>query len=163
MPQEKSNTPQIIPNLWFDGNALEAASFYVSVFNNGRITNTTYYPLTEAEGLADFQKDFAGKVLTVEFEILGLQFIGINAGPLFRFNESVSFLIPCSNQEEIDYYWERLTADGGEESMCGWLKDKYGLSWQVCPENWEALNKLPGAFKKLMGMKKIIIADFYKD
>lgn len=163
MPQEKSITPQIIPNLWFDGNAMEAASFYVSVFNNGRITNTTYYPLTEAEGLADFQKDFAGKVLTVEFEILGLQFIGINAGPLFRFNESVSFMIPCSNQEEIDYYWERLTADGGEESMCGWLKDKYGLSWQVCPENWEALNKLPGAFNKLMGMKKIIIADFYKD
>jgi len=163
MPLENTNTPQIIPNLWFDGNAMEAASFYVSVFKNGRITNTSYYPLTEAEGLADFQKDFAGKVLTVEFEILGMQFIGINAGPLFRFNESVSFMIPCRNQEEIDYYWERLTADGGEESMCGWLKDKYGLSWQVCPENWETLNKLPGAFRKLMGMKKIIVTDFYKD
>lgn len=163
MPIENSNTPQIIPNLWFDGNAMEAASFYVSVFKNGKIINTSYYPLTEAEGLADFQKDFAGKVLTVEFEILGMQFIGINAGPLFRFNESVSFMIPCRNQEEIDYYWERLTADGGEESMCGWLKDKYGLSWQVCPENWETLNKLPGAFRKLMGMKKIIVTDFYKD
>lgn len=163
MPIENSNTPQIIPNLWFDGNAMEAASFYVSVFKNGKIINTSYYPLTEAEGLADFQKDFAGKVLTVEFEILGMQFIGINAGPLFRFNESVSFMIPCRNQEEIDYYWERLTADGGEESMCGWLKDKYGLSWQVCPENWETLNQLPGAFRKLMGMKKIIVADFYKD
>ena len=151
---------QIIPNLWFDGNAQEAAAYYLSVFKAGKIHNITYYPKTEAEGLADFQKDFAGKVLTVEFEILGMRFIGINVGPQFKFNESVSFMIPCKDQAEIDYYWNTLTANGGEESVCGWLKDKYGLSWQVCPENWEELNKKPGAFSKMMGMKKIIIADF---
>lgn len=150
----------IIPNLWFDGTAKEAAEYYLSIFKDGKMLNTTYYPMTEAEGLADFQKEFAGKVLTVEFEIMGMRFIGINAGPLFKFNESVSFMIPCKDQAEIDYYWNALTANGGEESVCGWLKDKYGLSWQVCPENWEALNKKPGAFKKMMGMKKIIIADF---
>lgn len=151
---------QITPNLWFDGNAKEAAEFYVSVFPDGKILSTTYYPKTEAEGLADFQKDFAGQVLTVEFEVLGMQFIGINGGPLFKFNESVSFMINCKDQEEIDYYWNKLTSDGGEESVCGWLKDKYGLSWQVCPENWEELTKKPGAFKNMMGMKKIVIADF---
>ena len=151
---------QITPNLWFDGNAKEAAEFYVSVFPDGKIINTTYYPETEAEGLADFQRDFAGQVLTVEFEILGMQFIGINAGPLFKFNESVSFMINCKDQAEIDYYWNKLTSEGGEESVCGWLKDKYGLSWQVCPENWEELTKKPGAFKNMMGMKKIVIADF---
>ena len=151
---------KIIPNLWFDGNAKEAADYYTSVFPEGKILNTTYYPKTEAEGLADFQKDFAGKVLTVQFEILGMHFIGINAGPLFTFNESVSFMIPCSDQAEIDYYWNTLTTDGGKESVCGWLKDKYGLSWQVCPENWEEMNKKPGAFKKMMGIKKKIIAEF---
>lgn len=151
---------KIIPNLWFDGNAQDAAEYYISVFADGKLIHTTYYPLTEADGLADFQKDFAGKVLTVEFEILNMRFIAINAGPLFKFNESVSFMIPCKNQAEIDYYWDTLTANGGQESVCGWLKDKYGLSWQVCPENWEELNKKPGAYKKMMEMKKIVIADF---
>ena len=151
---------KIIPNLWFDGNAKEAAEYYLSVFTGGKMINTTYYPLSEAEGLADFQKDLAGKVLTVEFEILGTRFIGINAGPEFKFNESVSFMILCKDQPEIDYYWDTLTSGGGQESVCGWLKDKYGLSWQVCPENWEELTAKPGAYKKMMGMKKIIIADF---
>lgn len=155
-----NSNQRIIPNLWFDGNAQEAAAYYLSIFRDGKLITTTYYPMTEAEGLADFQKDLAGKVLTVEFEILGMRFIGINAGPEFKFNESVSFMIPCKDQAEIDYYWDSLTADGGEESVCGWLKDKYGLSWQVCPDNWELLNKKPGAFKKMMGMKKLIIADF---
>jgi predicted 3-demethylubiquinone-9 3-methyltransferase (glyoxalase superfamily) len=151
---------KIIPNLWFDGNAKEAADYYVSVFADGKLIITTYYPLTEEEGLADFQKDLAGEVLTVEYEVLGMRFIAINAGPLFKFNESVSFMISCKDQAEIDYYWDTLTANGGQESVCGWLKDKYGLSWQVCPENWEELIKQPGAFKKMMGMTKIIIADF---
>lgn len=151
---------KIIPNLWFDGNAKEAAEFYVSVFPDGKILSTKYYPKTAAEGLADFQKDFAGKVLTVEFEIFGMRFIGINAGPLFKFNESVSFMIPCKDQKEIDYYWDALTKNGGEESVCGWLKDKYGLSWQVVPANWGELSKKPGAFQKMMGMKKFIIAEF---
>ncbi|NBL66057.1 VOC family protein [Flavobacterium sp. NST-5] len=150
---------KIIPNLWFDGNAQEAVDFYLSVFKDGKIINTSYYPKTEADGLADFQKDFAGQILTIEFEILEMRFITINAGPHFKFNESVSFMIPSKNQNEIDYYWEKLTANGGEESVCGWLKDKYGLSWQICPENWEELTKKPGAFKKMMGMKKFIIAN----
>ncbi len=151
---------RIIPNLWFDGNAMEAAEYYISIFADGKIINTTYYPKNESEGLADFQKDFAGKVLTVEFEIMAMRFIGINAGPLFKFNESVSFMIPCKDQSEIDYYWNKLSSDGGEESVCGWLKDKFGLSWQVCPENWEELTKKPGAFRNMMGMKKIIIDQF---
>lgn len=151
---------KIVPNLWFEGNAKEAVEYYLSIFKDGRIINITYYPKTETEGLADFQKDLAGKVLTVEFEILGMRFIAINAGPEFKFNESVSFMITCKDQAEIDYYWDSLTTNGGEESVCGWLKDKYGLSWQVSPKNWEELNKKPGAFKKLMGMKKLIIADF---
>ena len=155
-----STIQKIIPNLWFDNNLKEAADYYLSVFKDAKILNTTYYPETEADGLADFQQEFAGKILTIEFEVLGMRFIGINAGPLFKFNESVSFMIPCKDQNEIDYYWEALTADGGEESVCGWLKDKYGLSWQVCPENWEELNKKPGAFKKMMGMKKLIIDAF---
>jgi predicted 3-demethylubiquinone-9 3-methyltransferase (glyoxalase superfamily) len=119
---------KIIPNLWFDSNAKEAAEYYLSIFKDEKKINATYYPLAEAEGLADFQKDFAGKVATVEFEILGMRFIGINAGPIFKFNESVSFMIPCKDQAEIDYYWNALTTNGGEESVCGWLKDKYGLS-----------------------------------
>lgn len=151
---------KIIPNLWFDGNAVEAAEFYVSVFPGGKILNTTYYPGSAAEGLADFQEEFAGKPLTVEFEIMGMKFIGINAGPLFTFNESVSFMIPCKDQEEIDHYWYALTANGGQESMCGWLKDKYGLSWQVCPANWKELTGKPGAFAKMMQMRKIVISDF---
>lgn len=151
---------KIIPNLWFDGNAKEAADFYLSVFKDGKISNITYYPQTEAEGLADFQKEFAGKVLTVEFEMLGMQFIGVNGGPTFKFTEAISLMIPCKDQEEIDYYWDALTSNGGQESVCGWLKDKYGLSWQITPANWDELNKRPGAFQKMMGMKKIIISDF---
>lgn len=88
-----------------------------------------------------------------------MRFIGINAGPLFKFNESVSFMIPCRDQEEIDYYWNALTVNGGEESVCGWLKDKYGLSWQVCPDNWEELNQNQ-EHSKTDGHEKLIIADF---
>lgn len=154
---------KIIPNLWFDRNAKEAAEYYCRIFKGGKILNITHYPKTEAEGLADFQKDFAGEVLTVEFEILGMRFININAGPTFKFTEAVSLMIPCRDQAEIDYYWNSLTADGGQESVCGWLKDKYGLSWQVCPENWEEMTGRPGAFQKMMGMKKIVIAEFYED
>ena len=147
---------KITPNLWMKGNAEEAVNFYLSVFPDSKITKTHYYP---TEGLQDFQKDFAGKVLTIEFELFGQSLIVINAGNEFTFNESVSFMITCKDQEEIDYYWSRLTADGGEESVCGWLKDKFGLSWQVAPEGIDELVKNPASFQKMMGMKKIIIAD----
>jgi len=146
----------ITPNLWFNGNAQEAVDFYVSVFPDSKITATEYYP---KEGLADFQKDLAGKVLAIEFELSGNKFLAINAGPEFKFNESVSFSIPCENQEEIDYYWEKLSKVT-ESEQCGWCKDQYGLSWQVVPADTVELMKKPGAFANLMQMKKIEIAKF---
>src|SRR4051812_47108447 len=100
----------ITPNLWFDGNAAEAVEFYVSIFPNSKIISTAYYPKSAEEGLADFQLNLAGKVLTIEFELNGNSFMAINAGPEFKFNESVSFLIPCEDQKEIDYYYSKLSA-----------------------------------------------------
>jgi predicted 3-demethylubiquinone-9 3-methyltransferase (glyoxalase superfamily) len=116
---------KIVTNLWFDTEAEEAANFYVDVFKGGQIVNVTHY--TEA-GPRE-----AGMVMTVEFELMGQRFVGINGGPEFKFDEAISLQINCEDQDEVDYYWDALTADGGEESMCGWLKDKYGLSWQVTP------------------------------
>ena len=147
---------KITPNLWFDGNAKEAVEYYVSVFPDSKIIATKYYP---TEGLADFQKEMAGKELTVEFELNGQRFVAINAGPEFKFNEAVSFSIDCKDQEEIDYYWEKLSKVP-EAEQCGWCKDQYGLSWQVVPENMEELMKRPGAFGKLMQMHKLVITDF---
>jgi predicted 3-demethylubiquinone-9 3-methyltransferase (glyoxalase superfamily) len=147
---------KITPNLWFDGNAKEAVEFYASVFPNSKILATSYYP---TEGLLDFQQPLAGKELTLDFELSGQRFTAINAGPEFKFNEAVSFSIACEDQAEIDYYWEKLSAVPAAE-QCGWCKDKYGLSWQVVPRNMEELMKRPGAFAKLLQMKKIIIADF---
>lgn len=146
----------ITPNLWFDGNAKEAVEFYLSVFPDSKVISTTHYPET---GLADFQKDMAGKELTIEFELSGNRFVAINAGPEFKFNEAVSFSIPCEDQEEIDYYWEKLSAVP-ESEQCGWCKDRYGLSWQVVPKDMETLMKRPDAFAHMMQMKKIVIADF---
>jgi predicted 3-demethylubiquinone-9 3-methyltransferase (glyoxalase superfamily) len=145
----------ITPNLWFKGNAEEAVAFYLSVFPESRIITTSYYPM---EGLLDFQQSFAGKVLAIYFELRGQMFVAINAGDEFTFTEAVSFNIACKDQAEIDYYWEKLTSNGGEESVCGWCKDKYGLSWQINPENIEQLMVTPGAWEKLLAMKKIDIA-----
>lgn len=149
---------KITPNLWFDHNAKEAVDFYVSVFPNGKIISTSYYP---TEGLADFQKEFAGKVLTIDFELFGQRFTAINAGPEFKFTEAVSFVIACEDQEEIDYYWGKLSASP-ENEQCGWCKDKFGLSWQVVPDNIEGLVKNPAGFQKMMEMKKIDIAELEK-
>lgn len=150
---------KIIPNLWFNGNAQEAVDYYISVFPDGKIISTEYYPKTADEGLADFQADMAGKVLSIEFEILGTRFVAINAGPEFKFNESVSFMVPCKDQEEIDYYWEKLSKVP-ESEQCGWCKDQYGLSWQIVPENMEELMSKPDAFKTMMGQHKIVIAEY---
>ena len=150
MPQK------ITPNLWFDGNAKEAVDFYTAVFPDSKVIATSHYP---AEGLADFQKDMAGKELTVEFELSGMRFTAINAGPQFKFNEAVSFMIACKDQEEIDYYWEKLSTVP-ESEQCGWCKDQYGLSWQVVPANMEELMGKPNAFANLMEMHKIEIAKF---
>jgi predicted 3-demethylubiquinone-9 3-methyltransferase (glyoxalase superfamily) len=117
---------RITPFLWFDDQAEAAANFYISVFKNSKITGTSHYTGEEPSG----QK---GSVMTVSFELDGQEFVALNGGPRFKFTEAVSFVVNCETQEEIDYYWERLTADGGEEVQCGWLADKFGLSWQVVP------------------------------
>ena len=147
---------KIVPNLWFAGNAKEAVEFYTSVFRESKIINTAYYP---EEGLADFQKSLAGQVLTVDYELNGQRFVTINAGDEFKFTEAVSLAIYCKDQEEIDYYWSKLSAVPASE-QCGWCKDKYGLSWQVVPENMEELMKKPGAFTVMMNQKKIVIAEY---
>jgi predicted 3-demethylubiquinone-9 3-methyltransferase (glyoxalase superfamily) len=113
---------KIVPHLWFDKEAKEAVRFYTSVFKDTRIKNTTTLHDTPS-----------GTVDAVTFELFGQEFMAISAGPLFKFNESVSFIVKCDTQEEIDYYWKKLTSEGGQEGMCGWLKDKYGLSWQIVP------------------------------
>ena len=150
---------RITPNLWFNGNAKEAAEYYVSVFPDGKIIETVNYPDSVEEGLADFQLDLAGKPLTVHFEILGMEFMGINAGPEFQLSEAVSFEVKCKDQEEIDYYWEKLSKVP-EAEQCGWCKDQFGLSWQIVPENMGQLMKRPNAFAKMMQMHKLVIADF---
>lgn len=147
---------KITPNLWFNGNAEEAVNHYLSIFKDAEIITQSYYP---TEGLLDFQEPLAGKVLAIYFNLLGQEFVAINAGDEFQFNEAVSFNIACKDQEEIDYYWNALTKDGGEESQCGWCKDKYGLSWQINPENIEDLMLNPSSWEKLLQMKKIIISE----
>jgi len=116
---------KITPFLWFDTQAEEAMNFYVSVFKNSEVLGVNRLP----EGTPGP----AGSVLTASFRLNGQEFVALNGGPQFKFTEAVSFLIDCESQEEVDYYWNALTADGGEQSQCGWLKDKYGLSWQVIP------------------------------
>ena len=147
---------KIVPNLWFDGNAQEAVDYYVSVFPNSKVLNTSYYP---EEGLLDFQRPLAGKELTIDFELNGNQFTAINAGPEFKFNEAVSFSIACDDQEEIDYYWEKLS-HVPEAEQCGWCKDQFGLSWQVVPKDMGTLMQRPNAFEHMLNMKKLVIADF---
>jgi predicted 3-demethylubiquinone-9 3-methyltransferase (glyoxalase superfamily) len=115
---------KITPCLWFDTDGEDAARFYTSVFPNSKIVDVTHY------GSAGPRPE--GTVMTVEFELNGQTFVALNGGPDFTFNEAVSFQVSCENQEEVDYYWERL-AENGEEGPCGWLKDKFGLSWQIIP------------------------------
>jgi predicted 3-demethylubiquinone-9 3-methyltransferase (glyoxalase superfamily) len=147
--------PTITPNLWFDTQSEEAAEFYVSVFPNSKITNVTHY--TEA-GPRE-----AGMVLTVDFVLDGQPYTAINGGPEFTFDEAISLHVMCEDQDEVDYYWDRLV-EGGQESQCGWLKDRYGLSWQVVPKGMEDLLNQPDsdraarAMKAMLGMQKIDLA-----
>ena len=146
---------KIVPSLWFDTEAEEGAEFYTSVFDNSRIVNVNHY--TESGG-----RD-TGLALTVEFELDGQRFVGINGGSQFKFDEAVSFAIECETQDEIDFYWEKLT-DGGEEGMCGWLKDRFGLSWQVVPvEVYEIFDdsdreRADRAIRAMMPMRKLDLA-----
>lgn len=121
---------KITPCLWFDDKAEEAANFYVSIFKNSKIGDVTYYG---KEGY-EIHGRKEGSVLTAEFEIEGQKFVALNGGPIFKFNEAISFQVHCETQEEVDYYWEKLSESGDEKAQqCGWLKDKYGLSWQIVP------------------------------
>ena len=145
--------PRITPFLWFDSNAEEAVDFYLTVFKNSR----------RLDGLASSTDTTVpkGKVLTISFELDGQKFTALNGGPHFKFTEAVSFFVRCDSQEEVDYYWSKLLA-GGKESQCGWLKDKFGLSWQIVPAQLPELLKHPKAMQAMMKMKKLDIAELKK-
>jgi len=149
MSMVPSNT-RITPFLWFDGNAEEAVTFYCSVFKNSR-------RLDKVDSAVDSSVP-KGKVITISFELDGQAFVALNGGPNFKFTEAISFMIRCENQEEIDYYWSKLTA-GGSEIQCGWLKDKFGLCWQIVPVNIGELLKTSKAMQAMMKMKKFDIAE----
>jgi predicted 3-demethylubiquinone-9 3-methyltransferase (glyoxalase superfamily) len=147
---------KIVPNLWFDHQAEEAARFYTSIFKNSRVLDIVPYP----EAAQEVSGKSAGSVLTVEFELEGQRFVALNGGPEFKFDEAVSFAVQCEDQAEIDYFWEKLT-NGGEESMCGWLKDRFGLSWQIVPRVLDDMmkdsnkRKVNAATTAFLGMKKL--------
>jgi len=152
---------KITPFLWFDDQAEEAANFYTSIFKNSRVGNILRYG-EEAARVSESGRP-VGSVLTIEFEIAGQKFVALNGGPQFKFNESVSFVVNCATQDEVDYFWAKLTSDGGEESACGWLKDKYGLSWQITPTvlidmlHDKDPQKAERVMKAMLQMKKIDI------
>ena len=149
MPQK------IVPNLWFDGNAEEAAAHYCSIFPDSRVVSVARYP--------ENSPGPAGSVMTVEWELGGERFVGINGGPQFTFSEAVSFMVTCEDQAEIDYYWEKL-GEGGEEGPCGWLRDKYGLSWQIVPKGMDEVfagadpKRAERAMGAMLQMKKLDLA-----
>jgi predicted 3-demethylubiquinone-9 3-methyltransferase (glyoxalase superfamily) len=149
-------TQQIIPSLWFDNNAEEAMNYYVSVFPNSKITHIERYP---DEALDPHFAGMTGKVITGEFELNGQKFVCLDGGPIFQMNEAISFTVVCKDQDEIDYYWEKLSKTPSSE-QCGWCKDQFGLSWQIVPENMgELLKAGPAAIQVMMGQKKIVIAE----
>jgi predicted 3-demethylubiquinone-9 3-methyltransferase (glyoxalase superfamily) len=145
---------KITPMLWFDNQAEEAANFYVSVFKNTKMGHISRY--------GEYGPGAKGSVMVAEFELDGQKFTALNGGPRFKFTEAISLVVNCESQEEVDYFWEKLTSGGGEEVACGWLKDKYGLSWQVVPTRlFELLNdpaKSDRVMKAVMQMKKLDIS-----
>ncbi|MCC6643627.1 VOC family protein [Candidatus Peregrinibacteria bacterium] len=141
----------ITPMLWFDNQAEEAMNLYLSIFPNSKQLTIARYP----EG----SPGVAGTVMTCSFELNGFTFTALNGGPVFKFTEAISFVVNCKDQAEIDHYWNALTTDGGEESQCGWLKDKFGVSWQIVPENIDTLVSKPSAMQAMLKMKKIVISD----
>jgi predicted 3-demethylubiquinone-9 3-methyltransferase (glyoxalase superfamily) len=142
---------RITPMLWFDNQAEEAANYYVSIFKNSKVTNVSRY--------GDTGPGPKGSVMVAEFELDGQKFTALNGGPRFKFTEAISLVVNCENQDEVDYYWEKLSGDGGQEVVCGWLKDKYGLSWQVVPVKVFELLSDPATSDRVMAavmeMKKI--------
>jgi predicted 3-demethylubiquinone-9 3-methyltransferase (glyoxalase superfamily) len=148
---------KIVPNLWFDAQAEEAAKFYVSLFDDSEILEVVPY--------GEAGPGEPGTAMVVSFRLYGQEYVAINGGPQFPFTEAVSLEIRCEDQAEVDRYWDALTAGGGEESQCGWLKDKYGLSWQVVPSRWVELatgpdpRKVNAAMQAMLGMKRLDIAE----
>jgi predicted 3-demethylubiquinone-9 3-methyltransferase (glyoxalase superfamily) len=148
--------PNITSCLWFDAEGEDAANFYVSVFPNSRIVNVSRY--------GDAGPRPAGSVMTVDFELDGRPFMALNGGPEFTFNEAVSFVVDCADQDEVDHYWTKLS-EGGEEGPCGWLKDRFGLSWQVVPAALGELASDPdpaksqAVIKAMLGMRKLVVAE----
>jgi predicted 3-demethylubiquinone-9 3-methyltransferase (glyoxalase superfamily) len=148
--------PNITSCLWFDTEGEDAANFYVSVFPNSRIVNVSRY--------GDAGPRPAGSVMTVDFELDGRPFMALNGGPEFTFNEAVSFVVDCADQDEVDHYWTKLS-EGGEEGPCGWLKDRFGLSWQVVPAALGELASDPdpaksqAVIKAMLGMRKLVVAE----
>ena len=146
--------------MWFDDQAEQAAKFYTSIFKNSKVGQILRYD----ENAAKAAGRPLGSVLTIEFEIEGQKFVALNGGPQFKFNESVSFVVNCETQDEVDYFWTKLTADGGQESACGWLKDKFGLSWQITPTvlidmlHDKDADKAESVMKAMLEMQKIDIA-----
>ena len=149
---------KITPCLWFDNRAEEAVKFYTSIFKDSKIGTTMRYDKASAEvsGMPE------GSVLTIEFTIAGMDFMALNGGPIFKFTEATSFMIDCKDQAEVDFFWEKLTSDGGEESQCGWCKDKFGLSWQVVPHGVMEYTSTPGGMQAMLKMKKLDIATLKK-
>ena len=152
-------TQKITTFLWFDTNAEEAVNFYVSVFKNSKILQTTHY--------GEVGPRPKGMVMAIDFELDGQRFTALNGGPEFKFTEAISLMVNCDTQQEIDYFWEKLSADGGETNVCGWLKDKFGLAWQVTPAIWHELmrddgEKLNRVMVAMMKMKKLDIAQLKK-
>jgi predicted 3-demethylubiquinone-9 3-methyltransferase (glyoxalase superfamily) len=145
------SSPRITPFLWFNANAEEAVAFYLTVFKNSRKTS-------ELRRTVDDPSGPKGTILTIAFELGKLQFTALNGGPSHKFNEAISFVVYCDTQEEIDNYWSRLTADGGSEIACGWLRDKFGLCWQIIPARIFELIKDPKAMAAMLQMKKLDIA-----
>jgi len=152
-----STTQKITHFLWFDNNAEEAIDFYCSIFKNAKVGKIIRY----GKGGPGLE----GSVLTASFELEGQEFVALNGGPAFKFTEAVSFVVNCETQEEVDMYWNKLIADGGQESECGWLKDKFGLSWQITPTilikylGDKDAKKAQRVMDVMLKMKKIIIAD----
>lgn len=154
----------IVPCLWYDSEAEAAAKLYTSIFPNSKILKTDYYP----GGGEDVTGKPSGSVMTVSFELDGQEFMALNGGPTFKFNESVSFVFTVDGQAEVDKYWHALIADGGEESMCGWLKDKFGVSWQIIPKQLNEVLADPDterakrAMQAMLKMRKIDVAALQK-
>jgi len=144
------NFPRITPFLWFDSNAEEAVDFYLGIFKNSRRLNELRTD--------DETRGPKGRILTIAFELDGQKFTAMNGGPIYKFTEAISMVVRCDSQEEVDHYWEKLTAGGGE-IQCGWLKNKFGLSWQVVPARLPELIKHPRAMQAMMKMKKLDIAE----